>query len=109
MVKTLIRIDVYDNSSNKGFQSLDVSFQFKFLMFILGNTIGESAMYRELQAAEKYRGGQEDIRYISAEDLQALAMEVAEKLVSEVTSDQEIVSVQQRVSVAELLFNELAR
>ena len=66
-------------------------------------------MYRELQAAENYRGGQEGIRYVTADDLQTLAVEVAEKVVSAVTSDEEIVSVQQRISIAELLFNELAR
>ena len=89
--------------------SLDASFKFKFSIPILGNTIDDSTMYRELQAAEKYRGGQEGIRYLTAEDLQTLAVEVSEKVVSAVTSDEEIVSVQQRMSIAELLFNELAR
>ena len=60
-------------------------------------------MYWELQ------GGQEGIRYITAEDLQTLAVEVAKSVVSAVTSDQEIVSVQQKMSIAELLFNKLAR
>ena len=78
-------------------------------ILITGNTIAESALYRELQADEKFRKGQEGIRYITAEDLQTLAVEVAEKVVSEATSDEEIVSVQQRMSIAELLFNELAR
>ena len=62
-----------------------------------------------MSSSDKFPNGEEGIRYLTAEDLQTLSMEVTENYVSTVTTDAQYVPTQQSISVAELIYSRLAR
>ena len=68
-----------------------------------------SKVFRDLASADKFPDGEENIRYLTAEDLQILSMKVTENYVATVTTGAQYVPTQQSVSVAELIYSRLAR
>ena len=66
-------------------------------------------MFHDLQSADKFPGGEEGIRYMTAEDLQDMSMEVTQNYVASTITDAEYVPTQQSISIAELIYKQLAR
>ena len=61
-----------------------------------------------MQSKDKFPGGEEGIRYVTAEDLQNLSVDVTENYVATTITDAEYVPTQQSISIADLIYKRLA-
>ena len=66
-------------------------------------------MFHDLQSEDKFPGGEEGIRYMTAEDLEDMSIEVTQNYVTSTITDAEYVPTQQSISIAELIYKQLAR
>ena len=73
-----------------------------------GSSLTTSRIFRDLQSNDKFPGGEEGIRYMTAEDLQSLSVEVTENYVATTVTDSEYVPTQQSISIADLIYKRLA-
>ena len=85
----------------------DISLLFSF--YDTGDSLTASKIFRELHDKGEFTSGEENIRYLTAEDLYGLSMEVTENSLSTITSEAEYIPIKESISVAELLFNRLSR
>ena len=92
-----------------GNHSLSISLHPLLCCYISGSALTTSEVFRDLSSSDEFPNGEEGIRYLTAEDLQTLSMEVTENYVSTVTTDAQYVPTQQSISVAELIYSRLAR
>ena len=79
------------------------------LLLISGSALTSSKVFQDLLSVDKFPNGEDSIRYLTAQDLQILSMEVTENYVATVTTGAHYVPTQRSISVAELIYRRLAR
>ena len=91
--------------------SLNCSYPSELCLILLcvGDSLLASKTFRDLNSNGKFIGGEENIRYLTAEDLYKLSLEVTENSLSDKSSETEYVPSKESFSVAEQLFNRLSR